>query len=42
MAEFNPNRVMHGSGGTAWFNGKKLSTLQSVEAKVSGDFVNLF
>ncbi len=38
MAEFNPNRVMHGSGGTAWFNGKKLSTLQSVEAKVSGDF----
>ena len=38
MAEFNPNRVLHGSGGNAWFNGKKLSTLQSVEAKVTGDF----
>lgn len=38
MADFNPNRVLHGSGGNAWFNGKKLATLQSVEAKVSGDF----
>lgn len=38
MAEFNPNRVMHGNGGNAWFNGKKLTTLQSVETKVTGDF----
>lgn len=38
MPEFNPNRIMHGNGGHAWFNGKKLTTLQSVEAKVSGDF----
>lgn len=38
MAEFNPNHIMHGNGGTAWWNGKKLSTLQSVEAKVTGDF----
>lgn len=38
MAEFNPNRVMHGNGGAAWWNGKKLATLQSVEAKVTGDF----
>ncbi len=38
MAEFNPNRVLHGNGGACWFNGEKLTTLQSVEAKVSGDF----
>ena len=38
MPDFNPNRVTHGNGGTAWWNGKKLTTLQSVEAKVSGDF----
>ena len=38
MPEFNPNRIMHGNGGHAWFNGKKLTTLQSVEAKVAGDF----
>ena len=38
MAEFNPNRVMHGNGGAAWWNGRKLATLQSVEAKVTGDF----
>lgn len=41
MAEFNPNHVMHGNGGTAWWNGKKLSTLQSVEAKVTGDFEDI-
>ena len=41
MAEFNPNHIMHGNGGTAWWNGKKLSTLQSVEAKVTGDFENI-
>ena len=38
MANFNPNRVMHGNGGYAWWQGKQLATLQSVEAKVSGDF----
>lgn len=41
MPDFNPNRVMHGSGGAAWWNGKKLSTLQSVESKVSGDFEDI-
>ena len=41
MAEFNPNHIMHGNGGTAWWNGKKLSTLQSVEAKVTGDFEDI-
>ena len=38
MPEFNPNHIMHGSGGSAWWNGKKLTTLQSVEAKITGDF----
>lgn len=38
MPEFNPNHIMHGNGGAAWWNGKKLTTLQSVEAKVTGDF----
>lgn len=33
--EFNPNRILHGNEGTAWFNGKKLTTLQSIEAKVA-------
>ena len=41
MAEFNPNHIMHGNGGTAWWNGKKLSTLQSVEAKVTGAFEDI-
>ena len=39
--EFNPNRILHGNEGTAWFNGKKLTTLQSIEAKVSGDFEDI-
>lgn len=38
MADFNTEHVLHGSGGTAWFNGKKLSTLQSIEAKVTADY----
>lgn len=38
MAEFNPARVLHGNGGTVWFNGQRLVTLQSVEMKVTGDF----
>lgn len=38
MDSFNPNRVLHSNQGNMWFNGKRLSTLQSVEAKVTGDF----
>ena len=38
MDSFNPNRVLHSNQGNMWFNGKRLSTLQSVEAKVVGDF----
>ena len=38
MDGFNPNRVLHSNQGNMWFNGKRLSTLQSVEAKVTGDF----
>lgn len=41
MAEFNPTQVLHGSGGTAWLNGQKLATLQSVELKVTGDFEDI-
>ena len=38
MANAEIGKVMNGKGGAAWFNGKKLATLQSVEAKVTGDF----
>lgn len=38
MDSFNPNRVLHSNQGNMWFNGKRLSTLQSVEAKATGDF----
>ena len=38
MDGFNPNRVLHSNQGNMWFNGKRLSTLQRVEAKVTGDF----
>jgi hypothetical protein len=38
MDSFNPNRVLHSNQGNMWFNGQRLSTLQSVEAKVTGDF----
>lgn len=38
MDSFNPNRVLHSNQGNMWFNGKRLSTLQSVEVKVTGDF----
>lgn len=41
MPEFNPNHIMHGNGGAVWWNGKKLTTLQSVEAKVTGDFEDI-
>lgn len=40
-AEFNPNDILRGSGGTAWWGTKKLATLQSAEAKVSGDFEDI-
>lgn len=36
--KFIPQRVLHGIGGAAWFNGEKLATLQSVEMKITGDF----
>lgn len=41
MANFNPNRVLHGNEGTAWFDGKKLTTLQSIEAKVAADYEDI-
>lgn len=41
MPEFNPNRILHGNGGAAWWNGKKLVTLQKAEAKVTGDFEDI-
>lgn len=41
MPEFNPNRLLHGNGGAAWWNGKKLTTLQKAEAKVTGDFEDI-
>lgn len=40
-AEFNPNHILHGAGGNAWWGTKKIATLQSVEAKVSGDFEDI-
>lgn len=41
MPDFNTVHVLHGSGGTAWFNGKKLTTLQSIEAKVTADYEDI-
>lgn len=41
MPDFNTNRIMHGNGGAAWWQGKKLTTLQSVETKVTGDFEDI-
>ena len=41
MAEFNTTHVLHGSNGTAWFNGKKLTTLQSIEAKIAADYEDI-
>lgn len=38
MPDFNPNHILHGSGGHAWWGSKKIATLQSVETKVTGDF----
>lgn len=33
MADFNPNRVLHGNQGNVWFNGKRLTTLQRGESR---------
>lgn len=33
-----PNKLLRGAGGTAWFNGKQLATLQKIELKMTGDF----
>lgn len=41
MAGFSPTPILHGSGGKAWFNGKRLATLQSVEIKVTGNFEDI-
>lgn len=32
------NRVLTGSSGDVWFNGKKASTIKSIELKVTGNF----
>ena len=34
----NVNEILNGSGGDVWFNGMLLSTVQNVEAKLSGNF----
>lgn len=36
--EFNERQIMHGHGGHMWFNDKKITTLQKVEAKVVGNW----
>jgi len=36
--EFNERQIMHGHGGHLWFNDKKITTLQSVEAKATGNW----
>ena len=41
MPEFTPNPIMHRHRGAAWWNGKKLTTLQSVETKVTGDLEDI-
>lgn len=38
MEQFNKALVMHGSGDYAWFNGKQLTSLQSIEAKIAADY----
>ncbi len=38
---FNVNNVMRGHGGNAWWNGKLIATLLSVEAKVTADLEDL-
>lgn len=38
MNRFNPVHILHGNGGTAYFSGKRLVTLQKCELKVTGDF----
>ncbi len=38
---FNVNHVMHGFGGNAWWNGKRIATLLSVEAKVTAELEDL-
>ena len=32
------NKILTGSGGNVWFNGRKLATVQKVEAKMTGKF----
>ncbi|MGE4272060.1 MAG: phage tail tube protein [Desulfitobacterium sp.] len=37
----NPNRVLTGSSGNVWVNGKLLAQLKSIELKVTGSFEEL-
>lgn len=39
----NQNRILTGSNGNVWLNGKLLAQIKSIEAKITGDFedVNL-
>lgn len=37
----NVNEILNGSGGDVWFNGRLLATVQSVEAKISGNFEDI-
>ncbi len=34
----NANRILHGSGGYVWMNGKMLAQIKSIELKVTGSF----
>lgn len=35
---FNENSIMRGTGGDTWVNGQMIATVQSMQAKVTGDF----
>lgn len=38
MASANVNRILTGNTGNVWLNGKLLSTIKSIELKVTGNF----
>lgn len=38
MASANVNRILTGNTGNVWLNGKPLSTIKSIELKVTGNF----
>jgi len=37
----NTNRLLRGSNGNVWFNGKLLANVKKIEAKVKGDFEDI-